>query len=433
MRTPNNNTVSPEKQSEQERSAKPGLSKGKIMFFSAILYLLFLSDFVCRVGVNTLYPLIQAELNLSDSQIGLLTSAVMLTMSIFVLPFSYIADKFSKKKAITLMAVFWSSATFLTGMAKSFPVVLLGRAGVGIGNSAYAPTSVSILTSWFDKKKWGKVLGVYNTAMTLGAALGAMVCGMLAESTGWRTTLFLIGGISLVISMLTLLIPEERQPSATEKANKKKVTLKETCQVLLSNKTLMNMCIGAGFMALITNALSGFVAIFYVREMGMTMVQVGSIMGTTGIIGAIAFPLGGAVLDFWYAKDKRARMWLPAICMLLMGGCYFIAFSMKLWPMMLVAGFISGFINTSIHTASQELVPIWNKSVSYGVYVTVTKVFGVIGPLVAGALSTRFGLVATLSGIQVCSIVVVLFLLVASRTYIKDFENSRALEAAQQN
>lgn len=418
---------------DPELSAKPGLSKGKIMFFSVILYLLFLSDFVCRVGVNTLYPLIQADLGLTDNQIGLLTSAVMLTMSIFVLPFSYIADKFSKKKAITLMSIFWSVSTFLTGMAKSFPLVLMGRAGVGIGNSAYAPTSVSMLTSWFDKKKWGKVLGIYNTAMTLGAALGAMICGMLAASTGWRMTLFLIGGVSFVISILTLLIPEEKQPSAAEKEKKKKITIKETCHVLFSNKTLMTMCFGAGFMAFINNALSGFVAIFYVREMGMSMVQVGSLMGISGIIGAIAFPFGGAVLDFWYAKDKRARMWLPAICMVLTGGCYFIAFSMKLWLMMLVASFVNGFIATSLHTASQELVPIWNKSVSYGVYVTVTKIFGVIGPIVAGVLSTQFGLVATLSGIQICSIIVAVFLLLASRTYVRDFENSRALEAAQQH
>lgn len=405
------------------------ISSKKAIFFTFILYLLFLSDFTCRVGVNTLYPLIQNDLNLSDVQVGFLTSAVMLAMSICVLPFSYIADKYSKKKSITIMTVFWSISTVLTGFAKSFPLVFLGRAGVGIGNSAYAPISVSIITSWFDKKRWGKVLGLYNTAMTLGATLGAVACGFMAQSVGWRNTLFIIGAASFVLSLLTLLLPDEK--NKREKAsNKKKVTLKETCQVLFTNQTLMMMCLGAGFMALINNALTGFMAIFYVRELGMNMVQVGSIMGVSGLIGAAAFPIGGFVLDKWYIKDKRARMWMPAIAMLLTGGCYFTAFICRFWPIMLVASFFNGFIATSLHTASQELVPEWNKSVSYGVYVTITKVFGVIGPIMAGILSNQFGLIPTLAGVQIGAVVMAVCLVIASTTYLKDYNNARVMESS---
>jgi len=416
---------------DNETTTTP-IRSSKKYFFVFILYILFLSDFICRIGVNTLYPAIQKDLSLTDTQIGLLGSAVMLTMSICVLPFSYIADKFSKKKSISIMTIFWSLSTLLTGFAHSFPTVFLGRASVGIGNSAYAPTSVSIITNWFDPKQWGKVIGVYNTAMTLGAAAGAVVCGTLAQVTGWRNTLFIVGGVSLLFSLMTIFLPDERKAvsAAAKKEQKKKVTLKETCKILIQNRTLMMMCIGAGFMALVNNALSGFLSIFYVRELGMSLIQVGSIMGLSGVIGAIAYPIGGFTLDKLYAKDKRVRLWLPAISMLITGGCYVVAFVGKSWIMVMVASFFYGFVATSLHTASQELVPSWNKSVSYGVYVTITKIFGIIGPTLAGVLSGIFGLVPTLAGIQIGTVIMAIFLFIASRTYLRDYNQARELEKA---
>ena len=83
----------------QETSAKK-VGK-KVYFWVAILYLLFMTDFLCRVGINAIFPTIQADLNLTDQQVGYMGSVVLLAMGICALPISFIADKWSKKKMVT--------------------------------------------------------------------------------------------------------------------------------------------------------------------------------------------------------------------------------------------------------------------------------------------------------------------------------------------
>ena len=89
-------------------------------------------------------------------------SAVLCGMTLFVLPLSFIADKTSKKKAVTLMSGLWGTGCLLCGLVSNFFLILLGRFMVGMGNARYAPVSVSMLTSWTRKSGRGSVIGMSN-------------------------------------------------------------------------------------------------------------------------------------------------------------------------------------------------------------------------------------------------------------------------------
>ncbi|MBR5319529.1 MAG: MFS transporter [Peptococcaceae bacterium] len=87
------------------------LPKGKRLFFVAILYLLFCFDIAIRYGVNSVLPAIQEDLQISNTEIGLLSSAVFLGMAIFVMPFSYLGEQKSQRRTISLLGVLWSGVT----------------------------------------------------------------------------------------------------------------------------------------------------------------------------------------------------------------------------------------------------------------------------------------------------------------------------------
>ncbi|MFR0875277.1 MAG: hypothetical protein ACLSHC_12275 [Bilophila wadsworthia] len=63
-----------------------------------MLYMLFLLDFAARLGITAVFPAMQKDLGLSDSQVGVAGSAVLLGMTVFVLPFSFLADKGSARR-----------------------------------------------------------------------------------------------------------------------------------------------------------------------------------------------------------------------------------------------------------------------------------------------------------------------------------------------
>lgn len=401
-------------------------------FYVIILYLLFLSDFVCRVGINAILPVIKEDLALTNTEVGMLSSAVLLSMSIFVLPISYLADKFSKKKLIVLMSGIWSIGTLLFGVAKSFPLILLSRFGVGIGNSAYASTSTSIVTNLFDKKQWGKVLGLYNTAMPFGLAFGSMLCGIMAERWGWRVTVLTIGAISMVICLLSLTIPEtagERQ-DAPQKAmqQKKKINLKTAISVILKNKSLLLVCTAMGITSLAGNIQGTFTTLFYVQDMQMSVTTAATLLGSTGLFAIVTYPLGGYLMDKWYQKDLRSRAWYPSTVCLVKAIVCAAGFYFRSVPLILFSALIGQLAVSSGQVVNQELVPAEYKSFSYGFYVIFIQLLGAIGPTIGGIMGDKMGMQTILVGVQFIILISVVLFALAGFSYHKDFERARAME-----
>lgn len=415
------------------------LPKGKRLFFVAILYLCFSFDLAIRYGVNAILPLLQEDLQISGTQIGLLSSAVFLGMAIFVMPISFFGAQNGQKKAISLCTILWSGVTVLCGFAQGAISLALLRLGVGAGNSAYAALSTDMLTSWYKKSSWGKVLGLYNTAMTIGSILGMILFAAIAQTLGWRMSFYIIGGISLVVSLLTFLLPDNKKMMAEQGAAEAKATGKqeveqkklnagETAKFLLSNRALLLMCLGAGLAVMTLNIGSTFMSIYYVNMLGVSVTAAAGIVALSTPIGLIAYPVGGAILDKWYQKDRRARMWMPMICIALTAVTFFLGYKMISVPLILIAGGFYNLGNTSFHTAAHELVPVWYKSVSYGIYVLFIQLLGAVGPTIGGIMVDKMGVQNALANAQIFFVISAVLLFLAGGIYIKYYNRAREEE-----
>lgn len=415
------------------------LPKGKRMFFVAILYLLFCFDLAIRYGVNAILPALQKDLGMSSTEIGMLSSCVFLGMAIFVMPISFIGEQKSQRRAISLCTILWSGVTVVCGMATSTITLALCRLGVGAGNSAFAPLSTAMITSWYKKSSWGKVLGLYNTAMTLGGILGMILFAAIADTMGWRMSFYIIGGISLVLSLLTFFLPDNKkllaeqgaaEAAATGKQEVAQVKLnaKDTAKLLLSNKALLLMCLGAGVAVMTLNISTTFISIYYCDMLGISQTAAASIVALSTPISLIAYPLGGAILDKWYAKDRRARMLMPMICIALTAVTFFLGYQMISVPLILLANGIYNMGNTAFHTAAHELVPVWYKSVYYGIYVLFIQLLGAVGPTLGGVIVDAIGLQSALSYVQGFFVISVVSLFFASTIYVKYYNRAREAE-----
>lgn len=410
----------------------------KRRLFFWIMYGLFVIDFISRVGINAIFPVIQGDLGLSDTEVGMMGSVVLLGMGVFVLPISFLGEKYSPKKAISLSALVWSVGTLLSGMASSFQLLLASRFFVGTGNAAYAPLSNSLITSMYSKKDWGKKIGIYNTAMTLGMALGAIVFANLADNLGWRMAFYAVGIVSLIFTFASFTLPDPKklleqqcEEGDSEKAKATagpKVNLKEALKIVGTNKALLGVCLGGGLASLVLQGMLSWFAIFFVREMDISVSFAASLISIMSLISAVGYPIGGAIMDKWYVHDKRCRVYLPVICIAIAIVCFVVGFSFKLIPAIFLAAFCMTTANTAYHVSTQELVPSWFKSVSYGVYVLFIQLLGAAGPLLIGSLSEMFGLTQALLLVQIILGISIVVFLLTSFIYIKNFDRARALE-----
>lgn len=429
MEIKNNNTTMIIGNNEEIILNVKGLKK-KLYFI--ILYLLFAADFISRVGINAIFPVIQKDMNLTDVQVGILGGVVLLGMALFVLPISFLGEKKSTRKAITISSIVWGVASLFSGFASGFGALATSRFFVGVGNSAFAPLATSTITTWYKKSQWGKILGIFNTAMVFGSAVGSIVFAQISSTIGWRVAFYTIGAVSLVLALVSLIIPdpnkEKEEKSNIEVKVKSEIKVKSSLKYILKNRALITMCIGAGIAVMALTALNSWTAIFFVREMGLSVTESATLISGMAVLSILGFPIGGFLLDAFYKKDKRSRMWIPAICIALSGLLYFIGFYFKAIPIILIGAMVYTFGGTAFHIASQELVPSWLKSVSYGTYVLFIQLLGALGPVITGFMSQAFGLSHSILLVQGLFIISAIILFIASFSYIKYYEKARKEE-----
>jgi MFS family permease len=155
------------------------LSKGSAYYIFTLLFLLYFFDYVDRTVVTSLAPFIQKEWSLTDVQTGLLMSVVYWSIVVFVFPVSILVDRWSRKRTIGVMALLWTAATVACAFTKTFPQLLLARAGIGIGEAGYAPAGTAMLSGLFPPERRSRMMGLWNISIPLGITVGIGLGGFI--------------------------------------------------------------------------------------------------------------------------------------------------------------------------------------------------------------------------------------------------------------
>src|SRR5882757_8118802 len=110
----------------------------------AVLTLVNLFNYVDRQVLFAVFPAIQQELNLADSQLGFIASAFILVYMVVTPVAGYLGDRFRRLGIAGTSVVVWSFATLASGAASSFATLVAARAAVGVGEACYSPLSSSL-------------------------------------------------------------------------------------------------------------------------------------------------------------------------------------------------------------------------------------------------------------------------------------------------
>ena len=153
------------------------------MVFGAAFALMTL-NFADRHVVVAAFPQREVEWGASDAQLGALVSVVSVTVALGALPAALLVDRWSRVRAIALMASVWSVAAAAAGLAQSYGQLVIARAAVGAGEAGYGPAAGALLATIFPAGRRATVLGAFQAAASLGAMLGVALGGVIAVRWG---------------------------------------------------------------------------------------------------------------------------------------------------------------------------------------------------------------------------------------------------------
>ncbi|MGE0776076.1 MAG: MFS transporter, partial [Sphingomonadaceae bacterium] len=162
----------------------PGYSPLKAWCSVGILLIFSLFSILDRQVIALLVEPIKADLQLSDTQLGLLQGlAFALFYSLAGIPIGWAVDRFPRRIIIYLGITFWSLSTAACGLATNFWQLFAGRTSVGIGEATLTPVAVSLISDLYPPNRVATPFGVYSAGFYLGS-------GVALGIGGWVISLF---------------------------------------------------------------------------------------------------------------------------------------------------------------------------------------------------------------------------------------------------
>lgn len=408
---------------------QPSRSYRRYLF--ALLFLLYLFDYMDRMVIVSLFPYLKTDWGITDTQCGLLVSAVYWSILVFSFPVSILVDRWSRKKSIGLMAVLWSLATLACAFTRNFTHLFAARTAIGIGEAGYAPGGTAMISTVFPKEQRARVLGLWNASIPLGSALGIAIGGFVAEHFGWRYALGLVALPGMVIALLFFTVKDYKTIALTKTVDQGegkvriKMGLADMVRQFTHNPTLLFTNLGFAANVFVTTALLTWLPTYFFRFEGLTMSRAGVKGGSVMLLAIIGAPLGGYLADLWMKRRQNARMLFPAISSAGTAVLLFIAFAFFRGPVqyifLLAAGvFAVAFVPAAV-AVTQDVVHPGLRAISLSVNVVIQHLLGSsLGPLFIGALSDGYGLEKAMVWLPLFALLGSLLFLIGSRFYAGD-------------
>ncbi|MEN9684148.1 MAG: hypothetical protein RLZZ427_1899, partial [Pseudomonadota bacterium] len=263
-----------------------------------------ISDYMARQVLNAVFPLLKAEWQLSDGQLGLLSGVVAIMVGVLTFPLSIAADRWGRVRSLTVMAILWSLATLLCAAAQSFPTMLIGRALVGVGEAAYGSVGIAVVISVFPARMRATLSAAFMAGGLFGQVLGVAIGGVIAASHGWRVAFAVIGLTGLALGVLYPVIVRERRMRAlagnVAAASDGQATV-PSLRALVGNRSVRLAYAASGLQLFAAGALPAWLPSYFNRYYHLPVDQAASLAAVFLLISGSGMILCGMV------SDRRAR------------------------------------------------------------------------------------------------------------------------------
>ena len=375
-------------------------------FVLLILGLIYAFNYLDRQIVAILAEPIKADLNLTDTQIGLLSGfAFAVFYTSFGIPVAWMADRVNRVRVVAVACVVWSVFTGVCGLATNFVQLLFARVGVGIGEAGGAAPSMSIISDYFPPHRRGGAIAIWSLGVPLGATVGVALGGWAAAQFGWRTAFFVVAAPGVLLSLILWLFVREpargRFDGPLPEVAGPGPSIVQCVRDFLRDQTLSLLLLAAAAYSFVFNAFAAWAPALLMRAKGATMGDIATWYSIViGISMAIGMFLSGHLADRFARTNPSAYAMIPAWALGIGVPFFVIGVMADNWYIALIFLTIPMAMNMMFVAPGmaivQNLAPPGQRGVSAAILLFVINLVGMgMGPLYIGMtsdwLAGRFG------------------------------------------
>jgi MFS transporter, Spinster family, sphingosine-1-phosphate transporter len=384
----------------QPVTGKSGLTRSAAAYGLGLMTLLNFVNYIDRYVLPAVAPRVKDALSLTDTQLGLLSSAFLFSYFIASPLFGWLGDKLSRTRLMALGVAIWSLATAGGGIVRNFGQMLVARGAVGVGEASYAAISPALISDYYPPERRGRVFAIFYLAIPVGSAVGYLLGGAIESHFGWQAAFFAVGLPGLLLAALTTTAPDPprgiNDPPAPEPERHRSYLA--TLGLLARNRDYVLAVVGYAAYTFAVGGMSFWVPAYLNRERAMALAEANYLVGAITVVAGIGGTfLGGYLADLLAPRIRQAHLYVSGVSMLLAIPFSWVAFTTRdptlFAASLLVAEFLVFLSTGPINVVLVTVVPVAVRATAMAVSIFFIHLFGdAAAPIVIGAVSDRVGL-----------------------------------------
>jgi MFS family permease len=372
------------------RAAGEGSSAARIVLLvTASVFI----NYIDRGNLATAAPLVQDDLHLTPSQLGMLFSAFYFSYVPFMPATGWLADRFGAKIVLGAGVAIWSIATLSTGFAGGFLGLLALRLLLGLGESCAFPCATKIIADAVEVSRLGIANGVMGFGYLVGPAVGTLIGGYMMTIVGWRMVFITFG----VLSMLWLL-PWRTVVIGTSVKTKSAGQPAPLFREILSRRALWGASLGHFASNYVYYFILSWLPFYLVKSRGFSIESMTAVASFAYVLNAGSALFMGWLADRWIKAGVSATLVYKSI----MGVTHVVGFAcmagMLLLPergciaALFIFCIVAGCSYPGIFAIPQIIAGPKATGRWVGVQNAVGNTAGLVAPIATGFLVDRTGL-----------------------------------------
>jgi MFS family permease len=362
-----------------------------------VLVLVYIFNFIDRILLGVLVPLIKADLQLSDTQLGLLGgTAFALLHTTLGMPIGWLADRSGRVWIMTAAVAIWSAFTAACGLTQNFLQLFLARVGVGVGEAGGVAPAYSLLADYYPPGQRARALGFYSFGIPIGTAAGLVLGGLIGARLDWRAAFLIIGLAGLLLApLLRLTVREPVRGGLDGGPPSRAPPLREVLRHLTGQRTFWGLALAAASSSIMGYGFFFWMPSFLVRSYHLTIAQMALRFGAIVLVGGVAGVwLGASLADRFGRQHRAAYAIVPAVALLLTLPFYCVGILLRPPGWGLAIYVVPAALGLAwlgpVAAAIQHLVPAGMRTLASSIFLFVNNGLGLgFGALLLGFLSDR--------------------------------------------
>lgn len=296
----------------------------------AVVWCAYLIVFLSRLCVGPLAPFLKQSFDLSNAQIGGLTSATAVAYAPTLIFAGWLADRIGVRRALLIGTAITGACIGAVALAPSYPVMLVLLACSGFGCGFIYPTAVKAIMVWFPARERATAVGVNQAAVNVSGMLGAAIMPALALAYSWRAGFVFAAGLAFAVFAVALFFYRDPRPgespveAAPERATMFEVeqglpgvtgdeaadraALRPGFLAVIRSRDILLLGFAAMFLCMIEFAALAHLVLFLHLSWTYSVVAAAGLLALCQAAGALGKPLTGLASDRLLGRRRKAPL-----------------------------------------------------------------------------------------------------------------------------